>query len=239
MTHKIVYINQSNYIPWRGFFQNIAKADEYIIGDDVEYSKGDWRNRNMIKCPDGTKWLTIPVFYKTNSKKRIFDIEIADNKIFAKHYHTILANYNKAPCYLEIKPLLAKIYEEIKTLKLLSQVNLYILRELLNILSIDTKISLSTDYFTQAKLSDFSRNERLIQLMHKTQATKYLSGQKAKSYLDEDLFKQSNLEIVWADHDNLEIYPQLYGKFNNYVSVIDILMMVGVERAKEYIIPNS
>ena len=61
---KKVAILQSNYIPWKGYFDIIASVDEFIIFDDMQYTKRDWRNRNKIKTPQGLQWLTIPVKVK-------------------------------------------------------------------------------------------------------------------------------------------------------------------------------
>jgi hypothetical protein len=58
---KKLAIIQSSYIPWKGYFDIIRMADHFIPYDDVQYFKGSWRNRNKIKTPKGSEWLTIPV----------------------------------------------------------------------------------------------------------------------------------------------------------------------------------
>ena len=63
LTRKKVAILQSNYIPWKGYFDIINLVDEFIIYDDCQYTKNDWRNRNRIKTCNGLQWLTIPVRY--------------------------------------------------------------------------------------------------------------------------------------------------------------------------------
>ena len=60
MTKKVAIL-QSNYIPWKGYFDIINMVDEFILFDDMQYTKRDWRNRNIIKTAAGLKWLTIPV----------------------------------------------------------------------------------------------------------------------------------------------------------------------------------
>ena len=61
MQFKKIAILQSNYIPWKGYFDLINMVDEFIIYDDVQYTKNDWRNRNKIKTSQGIQWLSIPV----------------------------------------------------------------------------------------------------------------------------------------------------------------------------------
>ena len=64
-----ISIIQPNYIPWKGYFDLIAKSNKFVVLDDVQYTNRDWRNRNKIKTPSGLSWLTIPVLYKGNSEK--------------------------------------------------------------------------------------------------------------------------------------------------------------------------
>ena len=57
---KKVAILQSNYIPWKGYFDIISASDTFIFLDDVQYTRRDWRNRNYVKTSQGLRWLTIP-----------------------------------------------------------------------------------------------------------------------------------------------------------------------------------
>jgi hypothetical protein len=49
-----VAITQSNYIPWKGFFDSIRMVDVFVLYDDMQYTKRDWRNRNLIKSTEAT-----------------------------------------------------------------------------------------------------------------------------------------------------------------------------------------
>ena len=51
-----IAIVQSNYIPWKGYFDLIRSVDEFVLFDDVQYTRRDWRNRNRIKTPVGPAW---------------------------------------------------------------------------------------------------------------------------------------------------------------------------------------
>ncbi len=74
MPHKKIAIVQSNYIPWKGYFDMIAAVDEFILYDDMQYTRRDWRNRNQIKTPQGVQWLTVPVKVKGKSAKSQVDV---------------------------------------------------------------------------------------------------------------------------------------------------------------------
>ena len=87
---KKIAILQSNYIPWKGYFDLISKVDEFVIYDDVQFTKNDWRNRNKIKTPKGLEWITIPV--GQNIKRKIKDVVINSNWQ-KKHWKTLQMNY--------------------------------------------------------------------------------------------------------------------------------------------------
>ena len=74
---KKIAILQSNYIPWKGYFDLINLVDEFILYDDMQYTRRDWRNRNKIKTPSGLQWLSIPVinkgkFYQKSTKLKLW-----------------------------------------------------------------------------------------------------------------------------------------------------------------------
>src|SRR5262249_2672310 len=84
---KKVIILQSNYIPWKGYFDLMRSADEFVILDDVQFTKRDWRNRNLIKTQHGLHWLTIPV--KSKGLQRINEVEISEPDWHVSHWKTI------------------------------------------------------------------------------------------------------------------------------------------------------
>src|SRR5436853_6671802 len=94
---KTVAIVQSNYIPWKGYFDLIRQSDLFILYDDVQYTKRDWRNRNLIKTANGLHWLTIPVQVKGRFEQRICDVEISDVSWPRLHWQTLAHHYARAP----------------------------------------------------------------------------------------------------------------------------------------------
>ena len=99
---KKIAILQSNYIPWRGYFDIMNSVDEFIFYDEVQYTKNDWRNRNKILTNHGSKWLTLPVRLKTLSQL-IKDTKIEDKLWSKKHWDTIKQNYSKAKYFNKYK----------------------------------------------------------------------------------------------------------------------------------------
>ena len=100
---KKIAILQSNYIPWKGYFDMIAAVDEFILYDDMQYTKRHWRNRNKIKTPNGEIWLSVPVKVKGKYHQTIRETEINDNDWAEAHWKSLSLNYKKAPCFQEVK----------------------------------------------------------------------------------------------------------------------------------------
>mgnify|MGYP003583718181 FL=1 len=213
-----VAISQSNYIPWRGYFDMIGSVDEFIFYDDVQYTK-DWRNRNRIKTPQGPLWLTIPV--GTDRNRRICDVTIPDEEAGRKHWQVLTANYKRAPHFEEIAGWLRPHFDEPWTS--LSLLNHRMTAAICDFLGIRTKLSRSYDYQVGG-----DRNGRLLALCQEVGGTTYLSGPRAADYLDEQLFEDGGVAVEWMDYSNYAEYPQLWGKFEPQVSILDLLFNCGL-----------
>ncbi|WP_096018330.1 WbqC family protein [Campylobacter lanienae] len=226
---KKVAILQSNYIPWKGYFDIIASVDEFIFYDEMQYTKNDWRNRNKIKTPNGLHWLSIPVATKGHLSQdvRIMDAKIVDKKWANSHWNTIKQFYIKTPYFNDYSDIFEKIYKECKQEEYLCKVNYKFIYAINEILRIKTKISFSQDY----GLID-GKTERLVDLVQKASGTEYLSGPAAKDYIDEKLFKEANIKLSWMDYSNYPEYPQFYPPFEHGVSILDLIFNCGPEARK-------
>lgn len=218
---KRVAISQSNYIPWRGYFDLINYVDEFIIFDDMQYTKRDWRNRNLIKTPKGLQWLTIPVRVKGKFNQKIKDTEIIDNHWQNIHLKSIRLNYSKSKYFDSIISMLEPLYK-LKNFRNLSLCNIEFIKLINKFLKIKTKISYSSDFLL---LND--KNERLASLVEQTSGNIYVSGPSAQNYLNDEIFNSKNISVEWFNYDNYKEYNQLWGNFKNNVSIIDLLMNEG------------
>lgn len=222
-----VAISQSNYIPWKGYFDSINMVDEFMLYDDMQYTRRDWRNRNKIKTKEGAKWLSVPVEVKGKYFQKINETLISDPKWGQDHWNSILHNYSKAPYFKDYKDIFEPLYLNSQE-DHLSLVNYNFIKAICDILGITTKISWSSSY----ELKE-DRNERLVDLCIKTGATDYFSGPAAKAYMDEQLFAQSNIQVHYYDYSGYPEYNQLHGEFDHAVSILDLLFCEGPD-AKKY-----
>jgi WbqC-like protein family len=216
---KKVAILQSNYIPWKGYFDLIASVDEFIVYDDMQFTKNDWRNRNKIKTPKGLEWLSIPVGQDIN--RRIRDVVITNSLWQEKHWKTLVANYSRAPHFNEVSSLLEPIYRKRKH-TYLSAVNRELIEAVCGFLGISTVIKNSWDYMLGE-----GKTERLVDLCQQADATEYISGPAARNYLDPKIFTAKNIKLSWFEYNGYSEYPQLWGEFQHGVSIIDLLFNCG------------
>jgi len=221
---KSLAILQSNYIPWKGYFDLINSVDEFIIYDHVQYTKNDWRNRNIIKTANGLKWLTIPVIHSTSMI--IKDVRVLNNRWRIKHWSTLSMNYCKARYFKDFKDQFEYLYLKGKE-TYLSEINYLFINAINGILKIKTKISKSWDYELEG-----DRTERLVGLIKQADANIYISGPAAKDYLEEDKFKKEGIKIIWMDYSNYPEYVQLYPPFQNNVSILDLIFNEGLDAVK-------
>jgi hypothetical protein len=142
---KVVAIAQSNYIPWKGYFDLIAAVDEFVLYDDMQYTRRDWRNRNKIKTPQGVQWLTVPVKVKGKYHQTIRETEIDGTDWASMHWKTLSRNYCRAPHYNELAAILEPLLLGHQHTHL-SALNRLLLQTVCAYLGIKTKISDSGDY---------------------------------------------------------------------------------------------
>ena len=216
-----IAIVQSNYLPWKGYFDLIASVDEFVLYDDMQYTRRDWRNRNKIKTPQGTQWLTVPVLVKGKYHQSIFETQISGAGWAADHWKAIELNYRKARHFDEIADWMEPMYRGDPP-AFLSELNRRFIERICRYLEIGTTISSSRDY----DLAE-GKSERLAELCLAAGGTGYVSGPAAKGYLDEEVFAARGLTLHWFDYDGYPEYDQLWGGFVHAVSVIDLLMNCG------------
>ena len=222
MSGKCVAIVQSNYIPWKGYFDLIARVDEFVLYDDMQYTRRDWRNRNQIKTPTGVQWLTIPVEVKGKFTQRIRDTVVSDPTWARQHWRTLQHCYARAPCFHAYRAQIEELYEHAERLSHLSQINHLFLVAICRLLGIQTALSWSMDY----DLED-DRTQRLVRICQQAGATEYVSGPAAKAYMDDSRFAAAGIALTYMDYNSYLEYPQPHPPFEHGVSVLDLLFSVG------------
>lgn len=223
---KKVAILQSNYIPWKGYFDLINQVDEFILYDDMQYTRRDWRNRNKMKTPQGLKWLTIPVDVKGKYFQKINETKVSDRNWAKNHWLQIKQNYSKAKYFKEYKNVFEELYLNCNE-EYLSQINYKFIAAINKILDINTKIRWSSEF----DLVD-GQTERLLGICKDCEADVYVSGPAAKDYLDESLAKKENIQVEWMGYSGYDEYEQLYPPFEHGVTILDLIFNEGPNATK-------
>ena len=218
---KKIIITQSNYIPWKGYFDAINRVDEFVIYDDMQYTKRDWRNRNKIKTKDGLQWLSVPVEVKGKYFQKINETIISEAGWRVHHWKTIMHSYSQAPYFKQYKDLFEAAYIH-QTETNLSKVNYSFIKLICDILEIKTSIRWSSEFILAE-----GKTERLVNICKEEGATDYFSGPAAKDYMDESLFEKENIKVHYFDYSGYPVYQQLHGDFEHGVSIIDLIFNEG------------
>ncbi|MCX7890837.1 MAG: WbqC family protein [Burkholderiales bacterium] len=217
---KRVVVNQSSYIPWKGYFDLIHDADLFVFYDDVQFTVRDWRSRNRIKTPQGAIWLTVPVGSDRN--RLVCDVVITDAGWQKRHFESLRHSYSRAPYFRDYEPFLREVYLE-RRWNNLSALNQFLIRRIAEeFLGIRTLFAQSTEFNAPGRKAD-----RILALAKAAGATTYLSGPAAKAYLDPAAFSAAGIELQWKEYPAYPEYPQLHPPFDHAVTVLDLLFHVG------------
>ena len=211
---------QPGYLPWLGFFDQLHRSDVFVYYDDVQYDKHGWRNRNRIKTQSGPLWLTVPVRHGSEGLPRILDVEIDTRTPWArKHVASIRQAYARAPFLATYMPALEELLH----------------RNWERLVDLDVACTgLMAEWFGLRRRIERSstldvggdRSERLVNICRHLGASRYVSGDSARSYLDVPLFERHGILVEWQQYTH-PVYPQLHGGFVSHLSALDLLLNCG------------
>ena len=231
---KTVVILQSSYIPWKGYLDLMNAADSFVLFDEVQFTRRDWRNRNRIMVDGRPLWLTVPVESKGNFLGAVRDMRISDGDWARKHWLTIQRAYSKAPFFKDYQDSFEEAYHQAGQLKFLSEVNQLFLKVLARHFKIEPLFNDSQEVPKSATCP----TARLIEICLAHDATDYLSGPAAKDYIEEQYFEEAGISLHYANYSGYPVYRQKAEQFRHDVSSIDLLMHEG-PKAKEHLKSNE
>lgn len=213
---------QSCYLPWRGYFDFIDDVDVFIFHDDVQYTRQDWRNRNLIKTSHGKQWITVPVIYSHKVRPLICEARIDYSQLWQKkHMNLIREAYRAAPYFEEYAEEFFKILSS--KYEFISELNIALTSWLMSCFSIKVSCKISTDF---KKTETMDKTSRIIEILSQVGCSEYLSGPAAKSYINETELSIAGISVSYKAYEYLE-YPQLHGDFEPNLSAIDLLFCCG------------
>jgi len=227
----MISMHQSQFLPWIPYFYKMAKSDIFVILDDAQFEKNGVQNRNMIKTPKGTRWLTVPV--KSDFGAPINRVESADTARYEKITETLRMNYSRGLFFNSVHEPLKAVFD--KKHRLLHNLNMDLLDAVSEMAGARPEIRLSSSLGIGS-----GRDDRIIEIAKHLGETDYLSGPGAMAYMDMDKFRRAGIDIYVTDFRYSE-YPQLWNKETGFLpdlSIVDLLFN-NLDNAKEYIIGNG
>jgi hypothetical protein len=217
-----VGILQPGYLPWLGFFEQVHRCDIFVFYDDVQFDKNSWRNRNRIKTPDGPLWLTVPVSHHGHTSQTLLETKIAEKERWSrKHLNSLKTYYGKAPYWDRYSEGLTEIYGH--EWALLVDLDIALTRYLLQELGIATRTLRSSELGIPGDKTD-----RLVSICSALKAHTFYEGAAGRDYIETEEFDRAGIALEYQDYQH-PIYPQLYGEFIPYLSVIDLMFNCGEE----------
>jgi hypothetical protein len=218
----LVAIHQPEHMPWLGFFEKLLRADLFVLLDDVQFSKGDFQNRNRVKGRDGAQWLTVPVAHRFG--QRINEVEVAGDGWRLKHWKTIVTCYARAAHFEEF----AEEFEELygRPWAKLSELNVAAIRLLARAFGVERKF-----VFSSALGASGSKSELVLNICKAVGASAYYSGVAGRAYLDAEAFGREGIEMLVQEFEH-PVYEQLFMRERGFVpnlSAVDLLFNRGAE----------
>lgn len=233
----IVAAHQPHYLPWLGYLDKMAKADLFVVMDDLQYEAQNYQNRQRIKLHSGAQWLTVPLERGTQAD-RICDKKIDNTGSRRQHWQrrtwmTLEINYRRAPYWQKYADELRAVYAQ-PWVSLL-ELDMKMLELARKWLHIKTPVVRASSLGLEGQKTD-----RIIDMCKKVGARCYLSGGGGSTgYLDVEKMGRSGIGCIWQHFDHPH-YPQRYPEigFVSHLGFLDIVLNCG-EQARELMFATS
>jgi len=216
---KTVVVLQPQFFPWRGVFEQIRLADEFVHLDDAQFQKGGFTNRVQLKTASGPLWLTVPVL-RHGKLPRIAEVEIDYKSDWrAKHLRTFAMSYARAPFNSRAQAIMSDVYAERP--RTIAELDITALERCCAELGLRPA-------FTRASATpvDGAKTDRLVALLVPRGTTRYVTGRGALDYLNEPQLAAAGIEVRVMEYTRRP-YPQLHGTFDPHVSILDTIANLG------------
>ncbi|HZT59147.1 MAG TPA: WbqC family protein [Pyrinomonadaceae bacterium] len=216
----LVAIHQPEHMPWLGFFEKMLRADLFVMLDDVQFSKGDFQNRNRVKGAGGAQWLTVPVVQRF--PQRINEVEVAGGSWRAKHWKTLASCYAKARHFETFAGAFEDFYR--REWSRLSELNVAGTGLLARALGVETKV-----VFSSSLAAGGRKSELVLNICKAVGASAYYSGRVGSTYLDAEAFRRAGIDVVVQEFEH-PTYEQQFMKGEGFVpnlSALDLLFNCG------------
>jgi len=230
---KVCAIMQPTYLPWAGYFNLIASADIFCFLDDAQLQKNSWHSRNQLLVNHTPHWISVPVLRNSLSQHINDTLIDATQPWQKKHVKLLQQTYGKHPFSDDVLSICAMI--ESANPANLAELNISIIRGLLEKLNIQTEILLTSSLGVTGK-----RTARLLELLKHLQVDCYLSPKGAKDYLEQDAFTDhTDIKLCYQDFNPVPYAQYQHQPFIGNLSIVDVVANIGWKASRQYIFQNQ
>jgi hypothetical protein len=228
--NKKIAIMQPYFFPYIGYFQLINSVDEFIIYDNIQYTKKGWINRNRILCNGSDKLITLPL-KKDSDFKDVFERKLSDTWIDDRNkiLNLIKTSYRKAPFFNDVFEIVQKclLYDNQNLFNFIFN-SIKIINEYLEI---KTKMILSSSVNIDHSLKS---KHKVIAICKEMNATTYINAIGGVDLYDKDEFLENKIFLNFIKSNSLN-YKQFDNEFIPWLSIIDVMMFNSKNRVIELV----
>lgn len=223
-------------MPWYGFFKKLARADTWVVLDHVKNNPRDsafWGRRVQVLINGKAYWLSIPIekkYSKGQLSVRICDMRVNGSLLNENHklVKSVYQGYKSAPYFEDIFPIFNSYFLD-SDLNL-SNRNLNFILKILELLSININVVRSSDLLLQKTSTDL-----LIEIIQSIGADRYICGNGAIGYQNDDLFAHNNIQLVYNKFEHPNYQQRKVHNFQQGLSILDMLFNCGVNETKAWL----
>ncbi len=223
-------IMQPYFLPYIGYFQLLNAVDQFVVYDNIKFTKKGWFHRNRILVNRTDKMLSIPL-KKGSDYLDVAQRELADSfdKESKKIIRKIEASYRKAPYFKEVMPLVEKCFQ-------CSSGNLFrfiysSLILLTQFLEIDTDIIISSSIDIDHTLKS---QDKVLAICKSLNADTYINTIGGRDLYTAEAFRNNGIELQFIKARTIK-YDQFDNEFVPSLSIIDMMMFNSVEVISKYL----
>ncbi len=219
----IVAALQPGYLPWVGFFDLMKRCDLFIVEDNLQYTKQDWRNRNRIRTAKDFAYLTVPV-KRVASTARINEVEIDNGQAWGRrHWNLLRQNYAKAPYWKDYAPFIEDAFK--REWNILLDLDMHFVEFLAKEFGIATPCKMLSDI---PVTFGPDKTKSLVDLLKAVGGHTFREGSTGKTFIEAAQFEAAGLEVEFQDYV-CRPYRQQFEPFMSHLSAIDLLLNEGPE----------
>ena len=226
---RSVAICQPHYLPWIGYFEMIDRVDLFVLFDDVDFIKREWKNRNRIRKERSsaeTRWLSVPIERSSQRHTPICEARLSPEVNWPRqHLEAIRQVYGGAPHFDSIYPWLTALLQQPHST--LGELNCTLIEAFCDQVGVHTELVRSSSLQSHG-----SKTERLLSVLRAVEATSYLANNGSKNYLEPSLFEEAEIAWSFQDYERPDYAQRVAGQelpFLSHLSIVDLLMNHGPE----------